>query len=179
MTLPPKIRLAEAATRLSFVLLALVAVTALQIFVPSEVSVFPLYLVPVALCMWYFGQAGAYLCAALATVLWVVADISSGRTYSAGWFRYQNALSRAVVFFGTAYFLGLYQRTLEVHRTRLDGMRRLLPICHGCGSVQGSDGHWHPYDQLGSLVLPERNECPTCARTAKAASVEAKGDKSA
>jgi hypothetical protein len=177
MTLPPKLRLAETATNVSFVVVALAGVTALQIFVPSEVSVFPLYLVPVAMCMWYFGQAGAYACAVLATVLWIVADISSGRTYSVGWYRYQNAVSRAVVFFGTAYFLGLYQRTLEIHRRRLAGMRQLLPICHGCGSVQGSDGRWHPYDQLGSLDLPDRNECPGCnsAHTSKGS---AAGEKS-
>ncbi len=46
---------------------------------------------------------------------------------------------RGIVYFLAGFFILMFKRTLETHRQRMEAMRALLNVCHGCGAVQGSD----------------------------------------
>jgi len=67
-----------------------------------------------------------------------------------------------------AVFIILFKRVVEQHRRRMEAMRALLNVCHGCGSVQGSDGHWIQFDRLAVPKVRLLCECPECSRVAAA-----------
>lgn len=137
----------------------------LQYSVPYEVSIFPLYLIPIALVLWHFGNLAGFMSSLMATIVWIIVDVASGRSYTHEWYRYQNAATRFIIFFGVVAMFALYQRTLETHRARMEAMRAMLNVCHGCGAVQGSEGNWIPFDELVSRSKKQSCECPRCSKT--------------
>jgi hypothetical protein len=136
----------------------------LQMQLGYEVSLFPLYMLPVAAMSWRFGVPGAIISVALATGLWFWGNLLTGFSYTYQWTLYYNAGARAVVFVMAAVFFILFKRVIEQHRRRMEAMRALLNVCHGCGSVQGSDGQWIPFERLTVLERRQTCECPQCAR---------------
>lgn len=149
----------------------------LQIKLGYEVSLFPLFMLPIAALSWSFGLPGAFFSVLLATGLWYWGNILSGYDYTYEWTRYYNTGARAVVFAMVAVFIILFKRVVEQHRRRMEAMRALLNVCHGCGSVQGSDGRWIPFDQLTvSSSRPLLCECPECKRMAQVVAGRRTGD---
>ncbi len=133
-------------------------------FALGEISVGPFYFLIVAYTGWQFNSlaagAGASVIATLGR-LW--AESQSGPKYSSDWTLFENAAMWLVVFLATAYALTSYRQTLEVHRLRLETLRKMVPICHDCGSVRGPDGRWTAFSQLSRSSFPEVTECPDCA----------------
>jgi hypothetical protein len=142
-----------------------------QILFGYEISLFPLYLLPVAKLAWDFGPVGAFVAVITATACWVVSSVFSGQAYSSEWMRYYNGCVRGAVFGVTAWTLLVFKATVEQHRRRMEAMRRMLNVCHGCGALQGSDGRWIPFEELTEKAPPSQScECPAC--TAAAARAE-------
>jgi hypothetical protein len=135
-----------------------------QIVLGYEIGLFPLYMIPVAALTWDFGWKGTAVGVIVAVCLWIWASALTGQEYSAEWIRYYNGIMRGVVYLVSGIFVLLFKHTLEGHRRRMDAMRSLLNVCHGCGAVQGSDGHWIPMDQLLTYRATPQQECPTCSR---------------
>ncbi|MFA6289057.1 MAG: hypothetical protein WC661_16870 [Opitutaceae bacterium] len=134
-----------------------------QVKLGYEVSLFPLYMMPVAAFSWTMGVRGAVFSVLLATGLWYVGNVMTDFSYSYPWVIYYNTAARGTVFAMVGVFMILFKRVVEQHRQRMEAMRALLNVCHGCGSLQGSDGQWVPFDQL---TVPENRavcECPRCA----------------
>lgn len=149
----------------------------MQLKLGYEVSLFPLYMLPIAALSWGFGGLGGFLSVTLATGLWYWGNVLSSVDYIYGWARYYNTGARGVVFLMVAVFIIMFKRVVEQHRRRMEAMRALLNVCHGCGSVQGSNGHWIAFNEL---TVPENRpvcECPQCARVGKAGLPEAGGRK--
>lgn len=138
-----------------------------QLKLGYEVSLFPLYMLPIAALSWRFGGAGAFFSVALATGLWYWGNILSGYDYSYTWTRYYNAGVRALLFAAVGIFIILFKRVIQQHRIRMEAMRALLNVCHGCGSVQGSMGEWIPFDQLSVTRARPLCECPECTKAAQ------------
>jgi hypothetical protein len=130
-----------------------------------QISISPVYFLLVGYMTWQFRSAwGGVVGALAATVCRSGADYLYGLEYTVGWLTfYQNALMRFVVYLAVVYAMLTYRRTLEVHRQRIEAMRRMLPVCHGCGSLRGPDGRWHTFDKLSQSPFPVVTECPTCA----------------
>jgi len=137
-----------------------------QIHLGYEVSLFPLYMLPVAAFSWTKGVPGAVFSVLLATGLWYAGNVYTGYTYSQAWVIYYNTAARGVVFVMVAVFIILFNRVVEQHRQRMEAMRALLNVCHGCGSMQGSDGKWISFDQLTVPKSRPICECPRCAASA-------------
>jgi glucose-6-phosphate-specific signal transduction histidine kinase len=135
----------------------------LQVNLSHEVGVFPLYMIPVAMLAWEFGWRGASVGVVLAMSLWLIASIENQQPFSSELLRYYNAGIRGFVFIGAAVTMVLFRNMVAQHRRRMEAMRALLNVCHGCGSVQGSDGEWIPFEQLGLKSHRQSCECPTCA----------------
>lgn len=141
----------------------------IQITLGHEVGLFPLYMLPVAKMSWEFGWKGALLSVVAATCLWLLASSVSEQKFSYEWLRYYNAIIRGVVFLFVAIFILLFKRVVEQHRRRMEAMRALLNVCHGCGAVQGSDGNWIPFADLVKQQKAKQScECPQCTAAEKA-----------
>jgi len=135
----------------------------MQISLGYEVALFPLYMLPVAKMSWEFGWKGGLFAVILATCLWFLASSYSGQSFRYEWIRYYNAGVRAVIFSMVAVFILLFKHVVEQHRRRMEAMRALLNVCHGCGAVQGSDGKWIPFEALvRKQHLKQSCECPKC-----------------
>jgi hypothetical protein len=130
-----------------------------------QISISPVYFLLVGYMTWQFRSAWGGVAGALAaTVCRSWADYAHGQEYTAAWLSfYQNALMRLVVYLAVVYAMLTYRRTLEVHRQRIEAMRRMLPVCHGCGGLRGPDGRWHTFDKLSQSPFPVVVECPSCA----------------
>ncbi len=138
----------------------------LQVLVGHEVALFPLYLIPVSLLTLQFGPVGLALSSVAATICWIWANISSGKVYSHEWLRIYNGISRGVVYLFMGSLILAFRRTVAVHRERMEAMRSLLHICHGCGAIQGGDGEWVPAAKLSAAHSPRHvAECHVCSRT--------------
>src|SRR5262249_50716491 len=92
----------------------------LQIRAGYELSVFPLYIIPVMQLAWEFGWKGATAGTIVGTCLWVWGNDLSGWQYSQDWMRLYNGLVRAVLYAFCASGVLLFRRTLETHRRRLE-----------------------------------------------------------
>jgi hypothetical protein len=139
----------------------------LQIRLGYEVALFPLYLIPVAKLSWEFGWRGGVVAVVLATALWLVASFHSDQPYSHEWIRYYNTAVRGFIFTLTSITLLTFRQVIEQHRRRMESMRALLNVCHGCGSVQGSDGRWIAFHELNKITNDHTCECPSCTAEAE------------
>lgn len=136
----------------------------MQISLGYEVALFPLYMMPIAKLSWEFGWKGGALAVAFATCLWLLAGSYSGQTFRYEWIRYYNAGVRAVIFMMVAIFILLFKRVVEQHRRRMEALRALLNVCHGCGAIQGNGGTWIPFEDLVKQQHSRQScECPRCA----------------
>ena len=136
----------------------------LQMQFGYEVALFPLYMPPIAVLSWHFGWKGMIFSVILATVLWYWGTVSSGFVYNYDWARYYNAGVRGLVFLMMGFLIRMFKVVIEQHRRRMEAMRALLNVCHGCGSVQGSDGRWIPFDELVAPKIRPMCECPRCTK---------------
>lgn len=136
----------------------------LQLELGYEVSLFPLYMLPVAVVSWAFGVCGIILSVTLATGLWYWGAMIVGHEYQHEWTTYYNAGVRGLVFLMVGVFILIFRRVVEQHRNRMETMRSLMNVCHACGSVQGSDGRWIPFEALDTLKVSPVCECPECQR---------------
>jgi hypothetical protein len=132
-----------------------------------EVSVFLLYLIPVALATRWLGVPGGVLVATMATGVWILADWRSGHTYSHPWYLYVNAINR----FGC--FLLAVAIIRHVRARHGDLMRRIeafsgeVPVCSACHRIGSGDGYWRSFESYiaefgGAEIKPK--VCPDCAR---------------
>lgn len=149
------------------VLVTLALSTYIDFATGYEVSVFLLYMLPVALATRWLGVSGGVLTATLATVLWVAADTGSGHRYSHDWFLYVNAANRWVCFMLTVALI----RYLKVRREALLKQVRALTgdmtVCHTCQRVGAQDGYWRPFENYLIEVAHadvHHKVCPDCAR---------------
>lgn len=139
-----------------------------QLLLGYEVALFPLYLIPVVHTSWEFGWRWGMVAVLMAVALWTCAMTLTGQPFSNHGILIYNGLVRGVVYALGAIFIVLFKRTLNVHRERMEAMRALLNVCHGCGAVQGSDGEWVPMNRLAAKPRKFVCECPACARTTEA-----------
>lgn len=149
----------------------------LQMRLGYEVSLFPLYMLSIAALSWEFGAKGGVLSVLAATTLWVTGNIMTGVVYSYEWALYYNAGARTAVFIMMAYFIVMFRGVVEEHRRRMEAMRALLNVCHGCGAIQGSDGRWIPFNQLLEVKYQPNRECPACSKLGDVSDAVSRADR--
>ena len=136
-----------------------------QLQLGPDASVFPLYMLGIAGLSWELGFGGAIVSVFLSTFLWVTSHYMINDVYDNPLIIYYNCAARTAVFIMTAFFILMFRRVVEQHRNRMEAMRALLNVCHGCGSLQNSDGQWIPLEDLKTLHWKRTNECPGCRKT--------------
>ncbi len=140
-----------------------------------EVSVFPLYALPIGLAVFFFGVQAGIAAAGAAGLAWVWADVTTGHVYSKPWIIYVNAGSRLVLFLFVALAVGNMVATLRRARSPLRPLSGTLPVCAHCGKVADHDGYWWEVREFlrefGGAVTQSKL-CPDCAHEAYAAEQE-------
>jgi hypothetical protein len=154
--------------KLASVAAAFVFVGWLDFATGYEVTSFPLYLLPIGLAFFHFGKAGGYLAVLVATGCWFTNDFLTGHNYASEAIRYWNAGARLLIYGLFVYGLSLYTKTLATHRERVEQLRRVMPMCHGCGKLLWKDGTWKtPQEALDAAKAGDLPECPACAELGK------------
>lgn len=132
-----------------------------------EVSVFLLYMLPVALATRWMGVPGGVLTALLATALWTWADRSSGHQYSHPWFLYINAMNRLVCFMLPVVVIRYIKARHDAARKKWQTLTGDMSVCNTCQRVGASDGYWRPFESYLTEVAQadvHHKVCPDCAR---------------
>ena len=147
-------------------IVAFLAVVLVDYATGYEVSSFPLYLLPIVLTMFYFGPKIAFVVVIISVTAWTLNDILTGHTYAHEAIRYWNASARLLVYSLVVYGLGVYLRTLDAHRKRIEDLRKLLPVCATCGKIMWKDGTWKtPQEILESVeTVHHAVDCPACEK---------------
>jgi|694.fasta_scaffold02545_8 hypothetical protein len=146
------------------VALAFGVVYAIDRCTSNELSLFPLYLIPIGLALFNFGPVAGYGASALASLLWLNAELlSPSRAYSQAWIPLQAMAARGLVFLLITWLLCLYTSSNRTARHRLNNLQRVLPICHDCGSILCHDGQWRSLEQViqnpSSIVSLPAHHC--------------------
>lgn len=155
--------------KVGVVLVLLTFVGALDWLTGYEVSVFPLYAVPIAIATWLFGLRTGVATAGAATLVWFWADAAAGHTYSRQWIAYVNAGARLIFFLIAAVAADSVMRAFREAAQRRSGLSAPLPQCADCGKIRDGDGYWW---DIEAWLRTHRNRanttklCPDCARRA-------------
>jgi hypothetical protein len=92
---------------LALVLTALLGVV--NYVAKREISISAFYLMPICWACWAVGRRAGFLMAVVSTVVWFIADLSAGYTYSQRLIPYWNALMLLALFLFVVYLLSEFQ----------------------------------------------------------------------
>ncbi len=133
-----------------------------------EVSVLPLYFLPLAWAAGRWGLAGGLWLVLPATLVWLLADY--GHPYEHDWHRLVNALGRALVFASAVVATRfLLERPVRLQTPVGGGEAVTSPavdVCASCHAVRPAGGDWEDaVDYLREEAACELHAklCPICA----------------
>lgn len=95
-----------------------------------EVSFSIFYLLPVFLVAWFVGRRAAIFISILSALIWMLADLTSGHTYSHYAIPFWNSIMRLGFFLMAAYFLAAIRKLLA-HVTELSRRDPLTGVANG------------------------------------------------
>jgi diguanylate cyclase (GGDEF)-like protein len=106
----------------------------------SETALALFYLVPVSIAAWYISRRSALFLAVAAAGIWLLADYSSGRSYSHPAIYFWNATVRLGFFIITVFLISRIRQLLEIQTTlaqldSLTGLRNARSFAQACTSV--------------------------------------------
>lgn len=140
----------------------MILASAFDYFTGYEVTSFPVFLLPILWATFQFGKVGGYAISLISTAIWALINTVDGHVYSAEIYRFWAIGSRLLVYLVFVYILSTYLRSLAVHRRRLEDLRAVMPMCHGCGKILWQDGTWKTPEQTLAAVDGRLPECPEC-----------------
>jgi len=136
-----------------------------------EISVLPLYFLPLAWAAARWGLVGGLWLVLPATLVWLLADY--GHPYEHDWYRIVNALGRALAFASAVVATRFLLERPGHPRVAADGgeavMNSAVDVCTSCHSVRPAGGDWEdPVAYLREEAACELHAklCPTCAHRA-------------
>lgn len=132
-----------------------------------EISVFPLYALPIGFAAWYFSGWTGVATAIGSCFVWYWADVLSGHVYTEPWVIYVNGGSRLVFFLFVALTVSYMEGTLRRARAKLQAFSGMLPVCTDCRKIGDHQGYWWEFSAYlrengGAVIQPKL--CPDCAR---------------
>lgn len=161
----------KGAARVALVLLTLLVSGVIDYATGYEVSVFLLYMVPVALATRFFGMSFGVCVALTSTVVWMAVDRWTGHHYSQSWIWYVNAANRMICFVLSVWGIGYLESRQQRLQQRLNAFNGSIPVCTQCHRLSANDGYWWEVDgylkEFGG-AQPQHKVCPDCARHAYA-----------
>ncbi len=107
-----------------------IALGVIDHFTGYELSFSIFYLLPVFLVAWFVGRRPAIFISILSAVIWLLADLTAGQTYSHYAIPLWNSITRLGFFLMAAYFLTAIKKLLD-HVTELSRRDPLTGIANG------------------------------------------------
>jgi hypothetical protein len=132
-----------------------------------EISVLPLYAVPVGFMTWAVGSVPGVLLALASGLVWWWADRASGHPYSAAWIGYSNAAVRTVMYLFVVVAIAYIRDTVGLVRRRARALTGPVPVCTRCRRLCDPAGSWSDFEtflRLHTSAQPVAKVCPDCAR---------------
>jgi hypothetical protein len=147
--------------------LALLAVVTWVDYVTGcEISVFFLYILPLAWASWFLGRSGGLTLSVLVTLAHVGTDSMSGLHYSHEWILWERGVANFVLCAFIAFSIHTFRIGRKIDRERIRKLEELLQVCPGCGRINHSDGQWKDLETClheRPTTQPEHRLCPACA----------------
>lgn len=144
-----------------------------------KMAFFVFYIIPISVSAWFAGLRAAIIIAVFSAIVWFVAGILSGVTYSAVFFAVWNTSVRLTSFLiiGWAFssirslFDREHQLAEELRKSILEVkvLKSFLPICCQCKKIRNDEGKWqnvelYIHENTGTHF--SHSYCPACAKKA-------------
>ncbi len=82
----------------------------------KEISVTTFYLIPVSIAAWYVGPKTGYLISLLSTVVWFLADVVAGASYTHFLIPFWNGVGILFFFTGSVYLLVYLKKEIQTQK---------------------------------------------------------------
>jgi hypothetical protein len=132
-----------------------------------EVSVVPLYALPIAWVTWRLNMGWGLAFAFLGAGLWICVELASGYQYTHRWHAWENAAMELIIMAFVAVSLSFFKRILGRERERVRHLEGALPVCAVCKRIEDTNGYWmeiEAYLREHTASTPQHKLCPDCAR---------------
>jgi predicted Fe-S protein YdhL (DUF1289 family) len=132
-----------------------------------EVSVFFLYVLPVAWTTWRLGLGWGLLFAVMSGVGARWSGYADGQRFSHHWIYFERGATGLIMLSLIATLFHLSKRRLDKETRKVRQLEGILHICAVCQRVEDENGKWGSMaDYLRSHAAPEPKhlQCPDCAR---------------
>lgn len=137
-------------TRVLFRLFAIIAclglIGYLDYVTGYELPLFALYVIPIAMTVWFFGPFLGAIVAVASIILWGWIDIVGGHEYSTSWMFYLAAVNRLFFFAITVIGLRYVKSNFELHQRLRRAFIGEMSICSHCDKILGPDGRWTSFE---------------------------------
>jgi hypothetical protein len=140
-----------------------------------EISFSIFYLGPIMLVGWLVGRRAGMLVSVISAVVWLVADVTGGHTFTHPLIPFWNAVVRLGFFTIVVIMLSRLKVTHDAQETLIGELREamdnikvlsgLVPICAWCKKVRDDEGYWQ---QVEAYVASHSDAtfthaiCPEC-----------------
>lgn len=144
---------------------ALAVVAWVDYITGSEVSVWALYVVPIAWIVWQANVVWGFVMSLLAAGAWIWADFADKHYYVHPWIRWERGAMNLLVFCFIAFSFDGFKRSLASKSRKVKQLQGILPICIACNRIRDSSGRWTDLDTYlreHSEAQPEARLCPEC-----------------
>lgn len=167
----------EKLNRVTIIVIGIVLVVLLGVidFVSGyELSFSIFYLAPIAFVGWSAGRCEGLIVALLSAIVWLIADMASGRTFSSLFIPFWNAVVRLGFFTVVVLLLSKLQciyaeqiRLVSELRKTIEQVKilsGLIPMCAWCKKIRDDQGYWqqvetyltmHPKASLTHTICPD------------------------
>lgn len=142
-----------------------------------EFSFFVFYFLPVGFAAGRLGFLAGLCLAVYSAIVWAVADLSAGHTYSNPIYALWSAMARLTAFLTVAWLVARNSALIERERAIATRLRQslaqvnllqgMLPICAACKRIRNASGDWEQmerYIQNHSAAKFSHGYCPECAK---------------
>ena len=138
-------------------------------------SLFPLYLIPIAVISWNENRAITFLSSVLASAIIAVKDTHNALAYNMGAYFYWDILIKVIVILLMSYTFSKI-RSLMIEKDVLNAklsqslaeiqeLREMIPICAWCHSVRNDKGFYEKIETYLSKLTGStltHGICPAC-----------------
>jgi hypothetical protein len=117
-----------------------------------EMSFSLFYLAPITLVTWWAGRRWGVAVASFSTLVWLGAEMASGRAFTHPLISFWNTLMRVSCFLIVVILLAQLKRSYAEQRrmarelraslTQVNILSGLIPICAWCKKVRDDQGYW-------------------------------------
>jgi ribosomal protein S27AE len=131
-----------------------------------EISVFFLYVFPLAWTAWFLGLSSGLWLSLLVTLAHLWTDWARGLHYSHDWIAWERGLANFVLCAFIVLSIHTLRRGRKTDRERIRQLEELLQICPNCGRINHADDQWVDLKTClreRPTTQPERRLCPACA----------------